>query len=100
MTNGNRFNILIATKNRPEELLLLMKSISESTILPNKIVIVYSGADITSLIGNLQSTIRIEIIESEVASQVFQKSRGIENLISDSDWVLFLDDDVLLDLVA
>jgi len=100
MTNGIRFNILIATKDRPKELLLLMKSITESTILPNKIVIVYSGADITSIIGSLQSTIRIEIIESEVASQVFQKSRGIENLISDSDWVLFLDDDVLLDKYA
>jgi len=100
MTNGIRFNILIATKDRPKELLLLMKSITESTILPNKIVIVYSGADITSIIGSLQSTIRIEIIESEVASQVFQKSRGIENLISDSGWVLFLDDDVLLDKYA
>ena len=43
--------ILIATKDRPEKLNLLLNSISESTLLPKKIIIVYSGSEISNLIN-------------------------------------------------
>ena len=40
------FSILIATKNRPKELGLLLDSIAKSTILPSKLVIVFADTNI------------------------------------------------------
>ena len=91
------FSILVATKNRPSELALLLDSITKSTILPSKLVIVFAGTDINHIVSDYTSKLNIELIKSEIASQVFQKSKGIENLQSESDWVLFLDDDILVD---
>ena len=93
-------SILIATKNRPKELKLLLDSITKSTILPSKLVIVYSGVDINQIVAEYASILNIELIKSGVASQIFQKSKGIESLKMQSGWVLFLDDDVLIDSKA
>lgn len=46
--------ILIATKDRHNQLQKLLDSIYESTTLPNKVVIVYSGEDITSVTSSFQ----------------------------------------------
>lgn len=91
------FTILIATKDRPKELALLLDSITKSTVLPSKIVIVFTGTDMSQIAANYATTLNIELIRSEIASQIFQKSKGIEKLQSESDWILFLDDDVLVD---
>jgi hypothetical protein len=91
------FSILIATKNRPKELGLLLDSIAKSTILPSKLVIVFADTDINQVVAEYTSALNIELIRSEVASQIFQKSKGIESLKNNDGWVLFLDDDVLID---
>jgi glycosyltransferase involved in cell wall biosynthesis len=98
--NSLNFSILIATKNRPKELALLLDSITKSTILPSKLVIVFSGADINQIVSDYIPTLNIELIRSEIASQIFQKSEGIKALKSNDGWVLFLDDDVLIDSKA
>jgi GT2 family glycosyltransferase len=90
--------ILIATKDRIDELRNLLESINQSTLLPDKIVIVYSGEDISSLIGHYQKSLNIQIIYSPIASQSVQKSLGIKSLSEDYTWVLFLDDDLVLEL--
>jgi len=95
--NRLEFSILIATKDRPKELALLLDSITKSTILPSKLVIVFAGTDINQIVSNYNSIISIELIKSEIASQFFQKSEGIKSLKSNDAWVLFLDDDVLID---
>ena len=89
--------ILIATKDRINELRKLLESISRSTLLPNKIVIVYSGEDISFLGPEFQSKLNIEIIYSPVASQSFQKSLGIRSLKGDYSWTLFMDDDLVVE---
>lgn len=94
------FSILIATKNRPKELASLLDSITKSTILPSKLVIVYSGTDINRIVSNYNSKLNIESIRSEIASQIFQKSEGIKAFQSNDSWILFLDDDVLIDSKA
>ena len=94
------FSILIATKDRPKELKLLLESITKSTILPSKLIIVYSGVDINQIVAEYASILNIELIKSGIASQIFQKSKGIESLKMQSGWVLFLDDDVLIDSKA
>jgi len=91
------FSILIATKNRPKELALLLDSITKSTVLPSKLVIVFSGTDINQIIAKYIPILNIKLIRSEIESQIFQKSKGIESLKINDGWVLFLDDDVLID---
>jgi hypothetical protein len=90
--------ILIATKDRHEHLQKLLDSIYKSTNLPNKVVIVYSGKDITSVTSSFQKKINLELIYSEIASQMYQKSIGIKALGNTHDWVMFLDDDVVLEV--
>jgi len=98
--NNFDFTILIATKDRPKELALLLNSITKSTVLPGKLVIVYSGKDIKQIVLKYTSILNIELIRSEVASQIFQKSKGVKSLKFKKGWILFLDDDVLIDTKA
>ena len=92
-----RLAILIATKDRIDKLRNLLESVSQSTLLPDKIVIVYSGEDISSLIFQYQKNLNIQIIYSPISSQSVQKSLGIKSLSGDYNWVLFLDDDLVLE---
>ena len=88
--------LLIATKDRQVSLNNLLDSISKSSLLPGKVVIVYSGTDISQTVNKYLSHINIEVIYSLIASQVAQKLIGIKSLDLKTDWVLFLDDDVIL----
>jgi hypothetical protein len=90
--------ILIATKDRPEQLQKLLTSIGESSVLPNKVVIVYSGREISSIINSNQKILNIESIYSELASQIYQKSIGIKALGDTHQWIFFLDDDIILEI--
>ena len=78
--NNFDFTILISTKDRPKELALLLDSITKSTVLPSKLVIVFSGTDINQIVVEYTTILNIELIRSEVASQIFHKSKGIESL--------------------
>jgi len=90
--------ILIATKNRPNQLQKLLESIHKSSNLPGKILVVYSGADITSVTSFFEDKVNLELIYSTVASQMYQKSLGIKALGNTYNWVLFLDDDIVLEV--
>ena len=90
--------VLIATKDRHNQLQKLLDSIYKSSNLPNKVVIVYSGEDITSVASSFQKKLNLELIYSAVASQTYQKSVGIKALGNTHNWVLFLDDDVALEV--
>lgn len=91
-----RLAILITTKDRPIKLHNLLRSINESTVIPNKIVIVYTGVDITSVTNTFQKDLNIEVIYSPIASQMLQKSLGIKSLSGKYEWVMFLDDDLVV----
>jgi len=86
--------ILIATKDRSSNLERLLASINDSSSLPKKVIIVYAGNSIDRVVKNFENFFSIQLIYSEVASQVKQKQLGIELLDKDCKWVLFLDDDV------
>ena len=90
--------ILIATKDRHNQLQNLLESIYQSSNLPNKVVIVYSGKDITSVANSFHKKINLELIYSPVASQMYQKSIGIKAIGNTNQWVFFLDDDVVLEV--
>ena len=88
--------ILIATKDRPRQIMNLLKSLEISTMLPVEIIIVVNGEDINPQVEKFKNTLNIKIIKSDIGSQVFQKKLGLDHLPSTCKWVLFLDDDVLV----
>ena len=89
--------VLIATKDRCIQLQKLFESICASSFLPSKVVVIYSGKDISSLANSFKEKLNIEVIYSEIASQSAQKLMGIKSLGNKHEWVFFLDDDLLLE---
>lgn len=89
--------ILIATKDRVSNLEKLLASINNSTSLPKSVIIVYTGSSVDKVVKKFANFFSIKLVYSEVASQVKQKQIGIELLNEDCKWVLFLDDDVVLE---
>jgi GT2 family glycosyltransferase len=90
------FAILIATRNRPRELHKLLSSITQLLVGPSLVVIVSSGEDISSsLVGRYS----LNIIHKHILDygQIRQKMIGISEIPREIDWVLFLDDDLILD---
>ncbi len=90
------FSILIATRNRPENMRKLLASIAESTSKPNKVVVISSGSPIEEVVSEFRHVLKIDYFHSEVAGQVNQKKTGIIRLQRETPWVMFLDDDLLL----
>jgi len=103
--SNNRFSkevyydltILIATKDRLSQLTKLLISIENSTILPGTVIIVYHGTEIESYLKKFNASFDIQIVKSDIASQVFQKQLGLRSLSSNCEWVFFLDDDVIIE---
>lgn len=90
------FSILIATKDRPENVRNLLKSVELSTIKPSSLVVVSSGRPIHDVISEFETSLKIDYVHSEVSGQVNQKKVGISRLGNDTPWVAFLDDDLLV----
>ena len=90
--------VIIATKDRCIQLQKLLESICASSFLPSKVVVIYSGKDITSLANSFKEKLNIEVIYSQIASQSAQKLMGIKSLGNKHEWVFFLDDDLLLEI--
>ena len=90
------FAILIPTRNRPEKVMKLLGSISSSKAVPQQIVIVASGTDISREISPFQEQLPITYLFSKQGGQVNQKKLGLSNINPEIEWVAFLDDDVLV----
>lgn len=94
---ANDLCVLIATKDRTNELNELLFSIASSMLTPKKVLIVSSGTNISHFKSKYSRKIDLEIIHSDVSGQSIQKSIGINLLSSNYEWILFLDDDVVLE---
>lgn len=90
------FSILIATKDRPESVRKLLRSVERSTIKPKSLVIVSSGQPIDDVVLEFDNSLDIDYFHSEVTGQVKQKKIGIAKLRKDIPWVVFLDDDLVV----
>jgi hypothetical protein len=89
--------VLIATKDRLEQITKLLSSLENSTRLPGSVIVVYNGINIESEIEKFNTSFQLIIIASNTASQVHQKKLGLGVLPPDCEWVLFLDDDVVIE---
>jgi hypothetical protein len=90
------FAVLIATRNRPEELNTLLISLRRSARRISQVTIVSSGIDVSGVVNSHQTFIPIDHFHSEISGQIAQKIKGIELIPSNTEWVMFLDDDVIV----
>ncbi len=91
-----RYSVLIATRNRPKELGVLLRSISKQAVSPSQVVVISSGESILHILSDYMY-LPILHRHSETGGQILQKRMGIELIDVNSDWVLFLDDDLELE---
>lgn len=89
--------VLIATKDRLSQITKLLSSLENSTRLPGNVIVVYNGINIESVIEKFNTLFQLMVIKSETASQVYQKKLGLRALPPGCEWVLFLDDDVVIE---
>lgn len=92
--------ILVATRNRQNQLLILLNSLSESSIVPAQVIIVSSGDSISDALIDFQMKLPICHIHLQFKGQIRQKMAGLSLVSKNIEWVLFLDDDVTLDADA
>ena len=90
------FAVLIATRNRPEQLNTLLISLRGSAKRINQVTIVSSGINVSGVVNSHQTFIPINHFHSEISGQIAQKIKGIELIPSNTEWVMFLDDDVIV----
>jgi GT2 family glycosyltransferase len=90
------FAVLIATRNRPEQLNTLLISLRRSAKRISQVTVVSSGIDVSSVVNSHQTSIPINYFNSEISGQIAQKIKGIELIPSSTQWVMFLDDDVVI----
>ena len=93
---GIKLGIIICTRNRPELIENLLKSISKSITLPEQIVLVSSGKDIVNIVSHFTVSLNLKHIHTEKIGQSSQKVIGIASLSEEVNWVFFLDDDLLI----
>jgi len=70
--------------------------LSNQTLLPDEVIIVASGDNIENVIQQYRSKLNIKYIYSEEAGQIHQRNIGKSKLNNNTDFVVILDDDVLL----
>ena len=91
------FTVVIPTKNRYEDLNRLLESISNQTLLPQRVVIV-DQSDKKSDFDYEKSSSDIEIkhlYEPQVSGLCAAKNLGVKYAVGDC--VYFFDDDIILD---
>jgi glycosyltransferase involved in cell wall biosynthesis len=89
--------IVIATRNRPKQISILLDSICNQKIKAREIVIVSSGEKIDQIIEKFASKINIVYSHINGFGQILQKQEAIKLIGQNIDWVLFLDDDLILE---
>jgi glycosyltransferase involved in cell wall biosynthesis len=89
-----QFDTIIATYNRYDCLQRLVLQLNDLSIPPQKIIVVDSSDEENK---DIQTLARVEYIRSKYKNQPFQRFLG--HSFSNSEWLLFLDDDMeILDL--
>lgn len=93
----SKISVIIATRNRVQEIITCLNSISMQTRLPDEVVIV-DASDKKELPNNLKKfrKLNIKYIYTKIAGLCFQRNLGIK--YCSGDLVLFSDDDTIWDM--
>ncbi len=93
----HKIALIIATKDRPEQLGHLLRSLRDQTLLPEQIIIVDSGQKSLKTVIESFHILPIQYVHHLTPSATKQRNIGIDNVRSDITLVGFLDDDVELE---
>lgn len=96
MVTAENLAVLIATRNRPQNLVKTLKSIATSETLPAYVIVVSSGSNVSKSIDSVTWPFHLIYEHISEYGQIRQKQLGITFIPEICQWVLFLDDDVLL----
>jgi glycosyltransferase involved in cell wall biosynthesis len=95
-----RVSLIVTTYNRPDALLLVLKSIERQSSLPSEIIIADDGSnnDTREVIYNFQSSSSLKIIHSWQKDDGFRaaKSRNKAIAKSSSEYIILIDGDTIL----
>jgi GT2 family glycosyltransferase len=87
--------VVIPTRNRPSQLKACLEAIFKNSILPDQIFIIDSS-DINHKINDLPADNRISYHTTHIASAAIQRNIGIELVSVATEYLAFLDDDVII----
>jgi len=90
------YGILVATKDRPQQLSKFLESVSNLSLLPTEVVIASSGIDITEIIKNYSNKLNLKHVHSSRSGQIIQKKLGLKYFSENLNWIAFFDDDIIL----
>lgn len=90
-------SIVVCTKDRPEDLRRLLISIVDQTLSPNKIIIVDGSDEPVKAVVDQFKNLEIDYITVRPPSLPRQRNVGISHLEQSTEWVGFLDDDLILE---
>ena len=97
MMPSEKLAIIVATKDRPEELKRLLESVSSQDIKPVQIVIVDGGNSPVRRIAEDFRDLNINYVRKVPASLTAQRNIGIGALRDDVTLAAFLDDDIVVE---
>jgi len=95
-STGLRIAFVVATKDRPGELLRLWQSLLDQSRVPDEVVVVDAGAQTPSLSTEAARPV-LRLVRSSVASASRQRNIGLDAVGPGADLVGFLDDDAVLE---
>ena len=90
------YGILVATKDRPQQLSKFLESVSNLSLLPIEVVIASSGIDITEIIKKYTDKLNLKHVHSSRSGQIIQKKLGLKYFSENLNWIAFFDDDIIL----
>lgn len=97
MDGRPRLSFVVATKDRPEELRRLWRSLLAQTLVPDEVVIVDAGAGPAAVAAADAPTPRLRYVRTSVASASRQRNLGLDAVGAGIVLVGFLDDDAVLE---
>jgi len=92
--------IVVATKDRPEELSHLLLSINNQSVVPHEVVIIDGGNRSNVRKFKNYSNLHIKYIQTKPPSATRQRNIGIKNVDKNCDYIGILDDDIILEKKA
>jgi len=97
MSASHEISFVVATKDRPEELIRMWRSLRSQSRVPDEVIIVDSSARPSTLVGPQAAPPVLRYIRTAVASATRQRNLGLDAVGPDTDLIGFLDDDVVLE---
>lgn len=95
--NKERLAIIIATKDRPQEITRLLKNISEQEVGPVQVIVVDGGREPVEERINKFRPLPVDYIRKIPASLTIQRNTAIRHLRDEATIVAFLDDDIIFE---